>query len=151
MTSGFPPIAELVPHEGPLRLIDEVLASDDDHIVAVAIVRSDGPFHVAGRGVPGYLAFEYMAQTISAQDGLERRKIGQRPQLGFLLGSRKYEVATDWFEDGERLEITARAVLNEGELRAFACTVSGRGNPGLATALVNVYRPDDPAAFVRDS
>lgn len=151
MTVRFPPVSELVPHEGPLRLIDEVLASDDEHIVAVAIVRDDGPFHVAGRGVPGYLGFEYMAQTISAQDGLERRKIGQKPQLGFLLGSRRYAVATDWFQAGERLEVTARAVLNEGELRAFACTIAGRGNPSLATALVNVYRPEDPVAFVRDS
>jgi len=151
MNASFPPIRELVPHEGALLLIDEVLASDDDHIRAVAVVRKDCPFWVHERGIPGYLAFEFMAQAISAQDGLERRKAGQAPQLGFLLGSRKYAVATDWFADGERLEITARAVLNEGELRAFACTVSGRGNPGLATALVNVYRPDDPAAFVRDS
>jgi len=151
VSGAFPPVAELVPHEGALLLIDEVLASDDDHIRAVAIVRRDCPFWVHDRGIPGYLAFEFMAQAISAQDGLERRKIGQSPQLGFLLGSRKYAVATDWFEDGERLEITARAVLNEGELRAFACTVSGRGTPNLATALVNVYRPDDPAAFVRDS
>ena len=64
MSGLFPPVAELVPHEGALLLIDEVLASDDDHIRAIAIVRRECPFWVHDRGIPGYLAFEFMAQAI---------------------------------------------------------------------------------------
>jgi predicted hotdog family 3-hydroxylacyl-ACP dehydratase len=150
VSEAFPPVADLVRHRRGLLLIDAVLAEDEAHIRTEATVR-EGPFAVAGRGVPGYLGFEYMAQTISAKDGLERRRQGEAPQLGFLLGSRRYQCKAAWFEAGERLEIVARPVLNEGELRAFDCVLTGRGGAELASALVNVYRPHDPDGFVARS
>lgn len=151
MSVSFPPIGDLVPHAGAMRLVDEVIACDDDHIRVAVTVREDCPFFVPGRGVPGYLGFEFMAQAISANDGVMRRTSGGVPQLGFLLGARKYLCDVDWFAPGERLEIIARPVLNEGELRSFECAIAGRGKAELASATVNVYRPENPAGFLADA
>jgi predicted hotdog family 3-hydroxylacyl-ACP dehydratase len=147
MAAGFPQPCELAPHAPPMLLVDRVLAADAARIRAAAVIALDNPFHVPGRGVPAYVGFELMAQTISIQDGLERRRDGQPPAIGFLLGCRRYLAARDWLQPGERLEIEAVALVEEGEMRSFDCRITAVDGQELASGVLTVFRPADPRAF----
>ncbi len=150
MTSNnFPPPSELAPHAAPMLMVDEVLTYSGDVLRAHCIVSVSNPLFVPGRGLPSYVGFELMAQTISIFDGLRRRADGETPKIGFLLGCRRYEVKRDWFDADERLDIEVTSLLDEGEMRSFECRILGAGNETFATGTINVYRPDDPEAFFR--
>jgi predicted hotdog family 3-hydroxylacyl-ACP dehydratase len=146
----FPiPAGELTPHAPPMLLIDEVLACSRDRVNARATVKADGLFFQPGRGLPGYVGFEILAQAIAAYDGWMRRQEGDKPTIGFLLGCRKYQCAVEWFAAGDVLEIEADSLIHEGEMRSFDCRLKGAGGTVLASGVLNVYRPNDPEAFFR--
>ena len=144
----YPAAVELAPHDPPMLFVDELTEWNSDSLVARYRVSADNPLLVPGRGVPGYVAFEVMAQSISVHDGMTRRQSGEPPQIGFLLGARKFTTTRDWLQIGEILVIRVDAVLNEGELRAFDCRVESESGEEIAQAELKVFRPEDPEAFL---
>jgi predicted hotdog family 3-hydroxylacyl-ACP dehydratase len=148
MTS-FPPIAELVPHADGMLLIDRLVAAQGKTVRSETTIRADNIFYQKDRGVPAYVGFELMAQTISAYDGLRRRASGEKPAIGFLLGCRKYEAARPFFVEGETLRIEATSLLGDEGMASFECRITGPDGSELASAVINVYRPSDPEAFLQ--
>ena len=149
MTGTYPHPRELAPHAAPMLLVDKVLEVGVVHIRAQSTVEASNIFFMPGRGLPSYVAFELMAQTVSVLDGWGRRAEGQGPQIGFLIGCRKYRVTRDWFAAGEVLEIACTALIQEGEMRSFECRVMV-GAAEVASGTLNVFRPDDPAKFLTE-
>jgi len=97
--SEFPPVRELVPHAGPMVLLDEVLAHDElATTCAVAIVAQE-LFREPDGSVPVWIGIEYMAQCIAVHAGLVQRATGNRePQRGFLVGARALRFHVDRFQ-----------------------------------------------------
>jgi predicted hotdog family 3-hydroxylacyl-ACP dehydratase len=148
--SAMPPVGELVPHASRMRLIDRVVAENGETVRSEATIRSDNIFFRPGCGVPAYVGFELMAQTISAYDGLRRRRDGRSPAIGLLLGCRSYRTARPFFAEGERLCIEATSVLEGANgMASFECRITGPNDEELATAVINVFRPSDHAAFLQ--
>lgn len=147
--SAFPPIEELVPHADGMLLIDRVIAFEGGIVRSEVAIRAGNIFFQTGRGVPAYVGFELMAQTISAYDGLKRRANGKRPAIGFLLGCRKYEVARPFFAEGETLTIESNSLLGEEGMASFDCRILDEAGAELAKATINVYRPPDGEAFAQ--
>lgn len=147
--SAFPPIEDLVPHKDGMLLIDRIVAAEGETVRSETTIRSDCIFFQRGRGVPAYVGFEFMAQTISAYDGLKRRASGKPPAIGFLLGCRKYSAAKPFFADGETLIVEAVSLLGEEGMASFDCRILGGDGAELAAATINVYRPADPEAFLQ--
>lgn len=141
--SDYPHPRELAPHAAPMLLVDRVIELDATTIRARSVVSSDNPFFIPGRGLPSYVGFELMAQAVSIFDGWRRRGQGEGPQIGFLLGCRKYRVARDWFAEGETIDIECRSLIDEGEMRSFDCQLFV-GGVEVGSGALNVYRPDDP-------
>lgn len=145
----FPAARELAPHDPPMLFVDELLDWTPDSLEAVYRVSTDNPFYMPGRGLPAYVGFEIMAQSMSVHDGVTRMRAGESgPQLGFLLGARRFTARHDWLQPGELLVIKVDAVINQGELRAFDCRIETESGEEIATAELKVFRPDDPAAFL---
>jgi predicted hotdog family 3-hydroxylacyl-ACP dehydratase len=142
--SAIPSIDELVPHTGAMRLIDRVVASAETAARAETVIRAESLFFRPGEGVPAYVGLELMAQTISAFDGLRRRRQGLPPAIGFLLGCRRYETTRPLFRDGERLTIEAKSLLDEGGMASFDCVIADETGAAVASGVINVYRPADP-------
>lgn len=142
------PARPLVPHEPPMLLVDRVLSQTGASILAEHVVQADGLFFQPGRGLPAYVGFEVMAQTVSAFDGLRRIASGGSPQLGFLLGCRKYAASVDWFSAGQVLRCQAAALLDEGEMRSFDCRLMDAAGNVLASGVLSVYRPENPDLFL---
>ncbi|MEK6806586.1 MAG: 3-hydroxylacyl-ACP dehydratase [Pseudomonadota bacterium] len=142
--SGFPPVAELLPHRAPLLLLDSVLAADEDRIRVAVTVRDQAPFGDGGGHVPAYVGVEYMAQTACVYSGLELRRQGQPPKIGLLFGVRLYQSEVARFEDGQHLQVSAQLILREDSgLAAFKCEIFSDEGASLAQAEIKAFRPDD--------
>jgi predicted hotdog family 3-hydroxylacyl-ACP dehydratase len=148
--NAFPPIEDLIPHRAGMRLIDRVLAAEGELVRSEVTIRAGHLFFQAGRGVPAYVGFELMAQTISAYDGLRRRRDGKPPAIGFLLGCRRYATTREFFVEGETLSIEATSLLGEEGMASFECRIADAAGAELANAAINVYRPADPEAFLKE-
>lgn len=148
MSEPLPSLDEVLPHAGAMRLLDRLLAADDDHAVATTTVRRDNLFADEG-GVPAWVGIEFMAQTIAAWAGVRAWRDGGGPALGFLLGSRRYACDVPRFPLGSVLTMTARPeLIGDNGLGMFACTLALDGRE-VARANVSVFQPADPAAFLQ--
>ena len=101
-------------------------------------------------GVPAWIGLEYMAQTIAAYSGLQERLNGGKPKIGFLLGSRKYLCNAERFEIGQKLRLKVYPeILGGNGLNVFNCELQGDGVN--ASAMINVFQPEDADAFLREA
>ncbi|MEJ0058666.1 MAG: hypothetical protein WDM79_03320 [Terricaulis sp.] len=146
--SAFPPAEDLVPHKGEMCLIDRIVGEEGETVRAEVTIRPDHLFFKQGHGVPAYVGFELMAQTISAYDGLRRRRSGKPPAIGFLLGCRRYAASRPFFREGETLAIEVTSLLGEDGMASFQCRITDAGGDDVASGVINVYRPADPEAFL---
>ena len=90
--------------------------------------------------MPAWVGIEYMAQTIAAHAGFEARLRGERPPIGFLLGTRAYESEVGEFALGSTLTIAVEPVVMEARLAAFQCSIAT--DHVVAKAVVNTYQPE---------
>lgn len=144
------PIEACIPHRGAMRLVERILAHDDESIVVEANVPFDGLF-VERAGTPAWVGIEYMAQAIAAWAGARARERGDEPKLGFLLGTRRYACTCSHFIAGSVLRIEARReIMGDNGLGVFDCRILCDGEE-LARALLSVFEPADATAFLQES
>ena len=137
-------LSELLPQAEPMILLtgyDE--PAGEDSVVAFVDVDKASPFYEqASGGVPSCVALEYMAQTMALLVGLRDRRRGQKPRIGFVLGSRKLETRLPFFRDGERYRISATCTYEDESFGSFDCTITdGRGET-VATATMTAFQPE---------
>ena len=141
-------IEELVPHRGPMCLLDRVVDAGDEYFVAEVTLRDGGLFD-DGQGVGAWVGIEYMAQAIAAWAGLRARARGGLPKIGLLLGTRNYTSAVSRFTSGMCLTVAIRReFLADNGMGQFNCTISN-GDQELVKVALNVFEPDDPTEFLR--
>ena len=139
---SLPPVSELVPHAGPMRLLERVVSHDDAATVCETRPEASALFAGADGSVPGFVAIEYMAQCIAVHAGLAARVRGEPLRPGLFLGSRRVTLRADRLAPGRTLRVTARPLRSGSSgAAAFACTVEdpAGGAPlveGTLTALV---------------
>ena len=142
-------MTEVLPHEGRMLLLDEMLDAGPEHVTCAVTIRSDTMFCDGVNGVPSWVGLEYMAQTACTYSGIEEAREGKRPSIGLLLGSRRYKAEAPYFPIGTTLRVHAELLLrDESDLVAFACTIAD-GDRVLAHGDVKAYRPKDVFAVVR--
>lgn len=145
--SELPAITELVPHAGPMCLLDRVLAAGSERLSAEVVVPAQGLFSQDG-GVGAWVGIEYMAQAVAAWAGWQARAAGQPPRIGLLLGTRRYRCGVPRFVVGQRLRIDIeRAYQADNGLGQFDCRIHADGVE-LASATLTVFGPEDPSAFL---
>jgi predicted hotdog family 3-hydroxylacyl-ACP dehydratase len=141
MTETFPPILELVPHDGRMSLLDRVIDIGEDDIRCGLTLHAESLF-CGVDGVGAWVGIEYMAQTVAAFAGWEAKKRGEAIKPGFLLGTRRYLCHRSWFHPGDALVIEARRELQAPSgLAAFECRITVDG-ACCAEATLSVYQPE---------
>ena len=65
-------IAETLPHRGRMVLLDELLDYSGSHARCALTIRQESMFFEPGRGVPAWVATEYLAQTVAVFGGILR-------------------------------------------------------------------------------
>jgi predicted hotdog family 3-hydroxylacyl-ACP dehydratase len=143
------PIAELIPHAGDMILIDQVLRFGDEDIETQLTVRAGGLFNDADGSLPAWVAIELMAQSIAAYAGCQARLRGEPVELGFLLGTRKFQCNVERFPLGVELHIHASCSLQDDNgMGVFECHL--RGPEIQAEARLNVFRPPQVASYLQE-
>ncbi len=143
-------IVDLLPHDPPMVLLDRYVSSNETELRAQVNITADSQFYDAKGGVPAYVGIEYIAQAVSAFNGLQDKEAGKKVQPGFLLGSRKVELFTDYFALGSVLDIQVTTSFNDGEMAVFDGLVSHQGAV-LVKARINAFQPKDPMAFIQSA
>jgi predicted hotdog family 3-hydroxylacyl-ACP dehydratase len=138
MSAEFPPIAELLPQAGAMRLLERVIAHDDERTRCEVLPSRSALFQQDGR-IPAWVAIEYMAQCAAADGTLRLRARGEAPRPALFVGSRRIAFRCASFEPGQRLIVSARHVAGRRDLLAFECAVEDpAGGEPLVAGRLNV-------------
>lgn len=145
------PIDEVLPHRGTMRLVEEIVAFDDEW-VRVATRVSPQAWYADGDGaMSAWIGIELMAQAIAVHVGLLARRTGGCARPGVLLGTSRYETRVDTFAAGVRLVVEAKLLLRGDEGHgAYDCCIELDGQR-MAQAVVKVFEPKDFQAFIEGS
>ena len=144
------PLAELLPHAGDMILIDQVLSFDEEQIHTRLTVTPSGLFNRPDGSLPAWVGIELMAQSVAAYAGCRARQKGEAVELGFLLGTRKYECNVEHFPAGAELTIHGlRSLEDDNGMGVFECHLTGSGIQ--ASARLNVFRPPQAANYLDES
>ena len=137
------PLLDLIPHEKPMSLLDEVVTVGDGELLAKVTLHTDSVF-AAPEGVPALVGIEYMAQAVAAFAGHRALKAGEQVRLGFLVGN------TGFFPVENTLWVHVKELVQgDNGLAVFACCI--RSESVCVSANLNVFQPEDPAAFLAQS
>ncbi|MGE8147184.1 hotdog family protein [Pseudomonas frederiksbergensis] len=144
------PLAELLPHAGDMILIEQILSFDDEQIHTRLTVKPGGLFNRPDGSLPAWVGIELMAQSVAAYAGCHARARGDAVELGFLLGTRKFECNVEHFPVGTELAIHGvRSLEDDSGMGVFECHIHA---PGIhATARLNVYRPPQAAQYLQET
>ena len=136
-----PALSELLVHQAPMILIDDLVDAGKEHIVCRVTIRKSGLFFdLESRTVPGYVGIEFMAQTVAGWAGYQAWRVGEKPAIGFLLGCRSYQCEKAAFDEGTVLDIHAELIMKSDTMAAFRCSIQHKGERW-ATCELNVYEP----------
>lgn len=123
MSAALPPLEELLPQAGPMRLLERIVSHDDEGTRCLVDPARSRLFADEAGSVPVWVALEWMAQCAAAHGGLAARARGEAPRPGLFVGSRRLVFRGDAFAPGRLVEVSARPVAGRGERFAFRCAV----------------------------
>jgi predicted hotdog family 3-hydroxylacyl-ACP dehydratase len=99
----------MLPHRGPMVLLDRVLAHDEDATTCAVVIADQQLLRDPDGSVPVWIGIEFMAQCIAVHAALVRRTMGHsEPPRGFLVGGRGLRFHVERFDPTQRLEATVK-------------------------------------------
>ncbi len=141
-------VTDLVPHAGPMVLIDEIVSFEAEGVHARATPRADGLFVASSwPSVPAWLGLEYLAQSIAAWSGFHEREARRSVKPGLLVGTRGFTSSTGQLPVGEQLDVVAeRVVAGKGAISVFEGRVEGADVR--QTTRIKVVLPEDIGPYL---
>jgi predicted hotdog family 3-hydroxylacyl-ACP dehydratase len=151
-STDLPDIRTLVPHGGPMSLLERLVAADFDTLCAELAI-GPGTLFCDGREVGAWVGVEYMAQAVAAHAGFCARLRGEPVKPGFLLGTRSYQCSRPGFAVGTVLRVHVQRVLQgDNGLGGFECRIEdGATAEVIASAIITVYQPSNVDDFLQRS
>jgi len=137
-------LGELLPQAEPMVLLSgfEPDVSSDSVSAYVDVTEKSPFFEIESGGVPSCVALEYMAQGMALLVGLMRRAKGLPPQIGFVLGSRKFETFVPFFKNGCRYGVRATCTYQDETFGSFDCEVLSPDGSCAARATMTAFQPE---------
>ncbi|MGR2739521.1 ApeP family dehydratase [Billgrantia sp. Q4P2] len=140
-------IAPYVPHRHGMCLLDSLLEVGDEYLHAEVTPRRDDLF-AGSDGIPGWVGLEWLAQAVAAWAGVQAIEVGGTPQIGFLLGTRRYRCQTPQFAFDQPIRIEVELDFrSDNGLGAFRGRLLDGEGQQLATATLNVFQPESRDAL----
>ena len=104
-------IPSIMPHRGKMLLLTKVNEYDlqKDSIEAEYHLAEDCLFYdPVADGIPAWVGFELIAQTVSAYMGIKTLARGEPVKLGFILGVSGVHIGLPFFKTGSIIVIKAK-------------------------------------------
>jgi predicted hotdog family 3-hydroxylacyl-ACP dehydratase len=145
-------MTQILPHEGRMLLIDELLERHDNGITTALTIRPDSVLCDGVTGVPAWVGMEYMAQTACAYSGVDQARLGEPPSISLLLGTRSYRALVPVFAIGTRMIISAQLLVRDDDnLVVFACSIRDAVTQAeLATGDIKAIRPANLQVLIEE-
>lgn len=145
-------MSQILPHEGRMLLIDELLEQHDEGIVTALTIRPDSVLCDGVNGVPAWVGMEYMAQTACSYSGVNEARAGKKPSISLLLGTRSYKAHVPVFPLGARLIVSAQLLVrDDDDLVVFQCSIrDAQSNAELASGDIKAIRPANLQALIEE-
>lgn len=141
--SAFPPLEELIPHAGPMLLLDAMTSWGEGRSTCVLCVRERAPFVNAAGQVESAVTIEYMAQAVAACLGYESLRGGGNVRVGMIIACKRFVAHADKLQVGDVLTIDAQRVRGNEMLSHFDCRVL-RGSELFSEATLTLYHAEKP-------
>ncbi len=149
----LPPMSELIPHRGPVLLLDRVLEHDGESTTARVAVDRQTWLKRENGSVAAWVAAEYMAQCIATHEGIRAHLEGRPPVRGTLTTAVGVRLHRSCFEPGELLRVRTRRARGRPGLGVLShfCTVHEDGEAGegrlLAEGRLSISVPKSNPSF----
>jgi predicted hotdog family 3-hydroxylacyl-ACP dehydratase len=137
-----------LPHKGKMFLLDRVLSyelSHPTHLVSESDIAESSIFYDSGlSGIPVWVAFEYMAQSIAALSGIDAKveNSGAEPKIGMIMGVRDFKAEIDCLPTGSTVRTEVSEVFRDGPVVSFECGLFFEGRK-VVRATLNAIEVDD--------
>ena len=139
-------VSELVPHKGKMFLLDRVRdynLKENSITTEIDITRDNLFYEEELGGVPVWVAFEFMAQSVSALSGICGRSKGEKPKTGFIMSVSAFNANIPVFKVGEKVVVNVVEKIRTDNAVSFEGTATVNGMLA-ATAKLNTVEVDDP-------
>ena len=154
-------LAPLLPHAGNMILLDEIVSYSDTQLHALARIGPDHLFLDTDGQLPMWCGIEIMAQGVAALAGCHALDAGHPPRLGFLLGSRQYDILRPAVAQGCVLHVEVEASTRDetSGFGVFDCRLSLLQNSGdtdpaaaqtVARGRLSVFSPPDIEQYMQE-
>ncbi|MCF0214863.1 MAG: thioester dehydrase [Fibrobacteraceae bacterium] len=143
-------VETLVPHKGKMFLLNRISNFSLEKLeieTEVDITDKDLFYDEELGGVPAWVAFEYMAQSISALSGIYGKTQNEKPKVGFIMSVTSFKAHRSVFSLGETVKIKVHQTMRMD----MAVTFDGMasiGNETVVTAVLNTVEVPDPKKAV---
>lgn len=141
-------MSELVPHKGKMFLLDRVQSYSIENVcitTEIDVTRNNLFYEEDLGGIPAWVAFEYMAQSISALSGIYGRTKGEKPKVGFIMSVSSFKADIPVFKEGETVIVSVHETVRMDKAVTFD-GVAKIGDKIAVTATLNTVEVDDPKA-----
>lgn len=102
-------IAEYLPHRGKMLLLSRITDYDMDKRIITGeydITKECIFYEKEAGGIPSWVSFELMAQTICALTGIAHKLFGRKILPGMILSVTAFKTAVEWLEAGKTVRMT---------------------------------------------
>lgn len=145
-----PELENYLPHKDSMLLLDRIMSWNFDKQLLESEVDTRNNslfFNEELDGIPAWVGFEYMAQSIAALSGLDaRHNLEQEPCVGFIMSVRNYATTMPAYPVNKVLRIQITQLFNEDSVVSFDCAIIMDGKI-VSTAIVNAIETDEPEKF----
>ncbi|MFT6396214.1 MAG: putative hotdog family 3-hydroxylacyl-ACP dehydratase [Bradymonadia bacterium] len=138
----FPPFQDLVPHEAPMVLLDEMVAWAPGSATCTLEIRDGAPFEKEG-SVNTVVAIEYMAQAVAACLGYEAFTGGEGVRVGMIIACRKFDIDVPSVAVGDELRIAVERIRGNEMLSHFNCE-TWRADERICFAVLTLFHAEEP-------
>lgn len=147
-------LIQLIPHSGKMVLLSRIISHDISkrEVVAQFDVEESCIFYDDELdGIPNWVTFEIMAQTLSSLTGITNRVKGLKPLAGCILSITNFKAEKEVFEKGSVLTINIREDFRDEESHVFKyyCSVSQNGQTDLVTTDITVLETENIESIVK--
>jgi len=115
-------LCSIIPHSGDMMLLSRIINYDTSSksIEAEYDITEDCLFYDQQEaGVPSWVGFEFIAQSISAFIGIRDRENGLPPKKGYILGVSQTQIGLPILKTGSIIKIKAKELDNVHPVYVF--------------------------------
>ena len=100
----------IIPHRGKMLLLNRIIDYNTDGTLKAEydITENCLFYDPALQGVPAFVGFELIAQSVSALSGIRDRERGKKPSIGFILSVPTMQIHIPVLKTGSTADIRVR-------------------------------------------